>query len=161
AIEPVIAARGHMVVISSVAAFVPGVGGSPYMISKAAVEQLGRALRLELAAHGASAGVAYFGIVETDMTRAAIDGDPLARRATRRLPPGLRRRISADEAARVVADGISRRAARTIAPAAWWSWALLRGIANVVVDGVIRIAPESRELVRELEARAGERVSAR
>ena len=42
------------------------------------------------------------------------------------------------------------------------SYALLRGIVNVVVDRVITLAPESREVVREVEARAREpRVSAR
>ena len=156
AIEPVIASRGHMVIISSVAAFVPGVGGSPYMISKAAVEQLGRALRLELAANGASAGVAHFGFVETGMTRDAIDGDPLVRRATRRLPPPLRRRISADEAARAVVDGIARRAPRTIVPPAWRFWALLRGVVNLAADGPVAAHRETHAVVRELEARGRE-----
>ena len=36
-------------------------------MSKAAVEQFGRALRLELAPHGASASVAYFGFIDTEM----------------------------------------------------------------------------------------------
>lgn len=57
AIDHVVAAGGHIVIVASVAAFVPGLGGSPYMISKAAVEQLGRALRLELAPLGATAGI--------------------------------------------------------------------------------------------------------
>src|SRR5437763_3845192 len=134
AIEPIIASRGHVVVISSVAAFAPGVAGSPYMISKAAVEQLGRALRTEPAAPGESARVASFGFVETDMTRTSIDGDPLVRRGTRPIPPPLRRRISAEEAARAVVDGVSRRPPRTVVPAAWRSYARLRGLVNVVAE---------------------------
>src|SRR5205085_1675099 len=38
AVEPVTAARGHIVVVSSVAAFVPGMGSAAYQASKAAVE---------------------------------------------------------------------------------------------------------------------------
>src|SRR3954454_23315417 len=53
--------RGHLVVVASVYAFMNPVLAGPYAISKAGVEQMGRALRAELAHHGASASVAYFG----------------------------------------------------------------------------------------------------
>ena len=49
ALPEIVARQGHIVVISSVYAFINGVGTIPYAMSKAAVEQLGRALRLELA----------------------------------------------------------------------------------------------------------------
>jgi NAD(P)-dependent dehydrogenase (short-subunit alcohol dehydrogenase family) len=41
ALEPVIASKGQVVLISSVFAFVNGMGTIPYAMSKAAVEQLG------------------------------------------------------------------------------------------------------------------------
>ena len=41
----------------------------PYAVSKAGVEQLGRALRTELAIHGATAGVLYPGWVHTPIAR--------------------------------------------------------------------------------------------
>lgn len=43
ALDHIVTAHGHVVVISSCAAFAPGMAGAPYMISKAAVEQLGQA----------------------------------------------------------------------------------------------------------------------
>ena len=49
--------RGHIVVVASVYAFMNPALGGPYAISKAGVEQMGRALRAELAPHGASASV--------------------------------------------------------------------------------------------------------
>src|ERR1700742_497569 len=52
ALPEIVPRRGHVVVISSIYAFVNGVGGVPYAIAKAGVEQFGRALRLELAPHG-------------------------------------------------------------------------------------------------------------
>jgi NAD(P)-dependent dehydrogenase (short-subunit alcohol dehydrogenase family) len=123
------------------------------MISKAAAEQFGRALRLELAPHGASATTAYFGVVETQLTRATLDDDPLGRELDRRLPAPLRRRISTDEAARTIADGIRRRAARTIAPAVWQTWALSRGVTNLVLDRYLAGDPDLHELLIQLEAR--------
>ena len=48
-----IAHRGQVVLISSVFAFLNGMGTIPYAMSKAAVEQLGRGLRVELSDHGA------------------------------------------------------------------------------------------------------------
>jgi NAD(P)-dependent dehydrogenase (short-subunit alcohol dehydrogenase family) len=153
ALDEVIANQGHVVVVASCAAFAPGAGGAAYMISKAAAEQFGRALRLELAPHGASATTAYFGVVETQLTRATLDDDPLGRELDRRLPAPLRRRISTDEAARTIADGIRRRAARTIAPAVWQTWALSRGVTNLVLDRYLAGDPDLHELLIQLEAR--------
>jgi NAD(P)-dependent dehydrogenase (short-subunit alcohol dehydrogenase family) len=153
ALDEVIARRGHVVVISSAAAFAPGPGGAAYMISKAGVEQLGRALRLELAGYGATAGVAYFGVVETQLARATLDDDELGRQLDARLPGPLRRRITADRAATVLADAIARRAGRTLAPAAWQPWALLRGLVNVFADVYLASDGRIHQLIRELEAR--------
>ena len=55
ALPHIVANQGHVVVIASVYAFVNGALLAPYAMSKAAVEQFGRALRGELAQHGASA----------------------------------------------------------------------------------------------------------
>ncbi|WP_068032412.1 short-chain dehydrogenase/reductase [Nocardia mexicana] len=153
ALDHVIAAGGHAVVVSSCAAFAPGMGGAPYMISKAGVEQLGRALRVELAAVGATAGVSYFGIVDTAMTHDTLDRDDLGQALNRLLPWPLSVRITAAEAAKSVADGIERRAARTIAPVGWQPYSLLRGAVNVVLDS--RLARDSRvhELIRGIERR--------
>ena len=53
--DQVVANRGQFVLISSVFAFLNGMGTIPYAMSKAAVEQLGRGLRVELADHGVTA----------------------------------------------------------------------------------------------------------
>ncbi|WP_406229890.1 short-chain dehydrogenase/reductase [Nocardia sp. NBC_01009] len=155
ALDHVIAAKGHVVVVSSAAAFAPGMGGAPYMISKAGVEQLGRALRVELAAVGATAGVAYFGVVETAMTHDTLDRDELGRALGDMLPWPLNVRITAAEAAETIADGIGRRAARTIAPSGWEPYALLRGAVNVVLDNRLARDAGVQALVREVEQRNG------
>ncbi|MBF6302358.1 SDR family oxidoreductase [Nocardia amamiensis] len=151
ALDHVVAARGHVVVVSSCAAFAPGMGGSPYMISKAGVEQLGRALRVELAPHGATAGVSYFGVVDTAMTHATLDQDDLGRAIGELLPWPLNTRITAAAAARVIADGIGRRAPRTIAPSGWEPYALLRGLVNIALDHRLARDPRLATLIRRLE----------
>ncbi|WP_280260194.1 SDR family oxidoreductase [Nocardia abscessus] len=151
ALDHVIAVRGHIVVVSSCAAFAPGMGGSPYMISKAGVEQLGRALRVELAPHGVTAGVSYFGIVDTAMTHATLDRNDIGRAIDNLLPWPLDIRITAAEAARVIADGIRRRAPRTIAPTGWVPYALLRGIVNVALDHQLARDPKLATLIHRIE----------
>ncbi|MFE3445822.1 SDR family oxidoreductase [Nocardia sp. NPDC059180] len=153
ALDEVIATKGHVVVVSSCAAFAPGMGGSPYMMSKAAVEQFGRALRVELAAVGASAGIAYFGVVETAMTHDMLDKDELGTELDAMLPWPLNVRITAEQAARTIADGISRRASRTIAPVGWEPYALLRGAVNIVLDSRLAADRKVHELIRRLEQR--------
>ncbi|TQM31486.1 short-chain dehydrogenase/reductase [Nocardia bhagyanarayanae] len=153
ALDDIVAARGHVVVVSSCAAFAPGMGGSPYMVSKAGVEQFGRALRVELAASGATAGVAYFGVVDTEMTHGTLDDDDMGAEFGDLLPWPLNKRISAAEAAASIADGIARRAPRTIAPAGWEPYAMLRGALNVVLDQQLSTDERVRSLTNRLEQR--------
>lgn len=154
ALDHIVTNQGHVVVVASCAAFTPGAGGAAYMASKAGAEQLGRALRLELAPHGASATTAYFGVVDTQLARATLDEDPLGRILGARLPAPLRRRITAEDAARTIADGIERRAASTIAPAAWQGWALGRGVINGALDRYLVADQGMHELIRQIEARS-------
>lgn len=150
ALEHIAANGGHVVVVSSAAAFAPGAGLASYMASKAGVEALGRALRIELAAHGASAGVAYFGFVQTPFVR-PLDEDPIARQVDAMIPWPLNRRVSAGHAARVVADGIERRAASTMTPFAWTPYSWLRGPLNAVVDAVAAGSRTTHRLIRSIE----------
>src|SRR3989440_11763705 len=76
ALPEILRRRGHVVVVSSIYAFTNGAGNVAYAMSKAAVEQFGRALRAELAQHGASASVAYFGFTDTELVHRGVDRDP-------------------------------------------------------------------------------------
>lgn len=150
ALDHVVANRGHVVVVSSAAAFAPGAGLASYMASKAGVEALGRALRIELAAHGASAQVAYFGFVQTPFVR-PLDEDPIAREFDEMMPWPFSNRVSAHHAARVLADGIEHRSASTMTPFVWTPYAWLRGPLNVVVDAAAAGSKTMHRLVRAIE----------
>jgi NAD(P)-dependent dehydrogenase (short-subunit alcohol dehydrogenase family) len=156
ALPEIVARRGHMVLISSVYAFVNGVGAIPYAMSKAAVEQLGRALRLELVLHGASVSVAYFGFVDTEMVHRAIDQDPLASEMMATFPQPLRKRVSADVAGAAIVSGIERRSPRIFRPRRWAAVSVLRGIVNPLSDLQLERDARSLAVLRQLDERAGE-----
>jgi NAD(P)-dependent dehydrogenase (short-subunit alcohol dehydrogenase family) len=152
ALPHVIERRGQMVVIASVYAFLNGVLATPYAMSKAAVEQLGRSLRLELAPHGASATVGYFGFVDTKMVRDAFV-DPISRQMEETLPSFMSRRITPAAAATALVRGLERRAPRVIAPRWWAAYSVLRGILNPVFDSRMERDDEVLRIVREADGR--------
>ncbi|MDI9893277.1 SDR family NAD(P)-dependent oxidoreductase [Rhodococcus sp. IEGM 1381] len=134
AADEIVASGGHILLVSSCAAFTPGMGGSAYMASKAAVEQLGRALRIEFAAVGASAGLAYFGVVDTDLARHTLDDDPIGQRIGGLLPWPLSRCITSRRAAELLVRAARTRRARLIAPAVWTPYFWFRGILNPILE---------------------------
>lgn len=164
ALPRVIASRGHVVVTASIYAFTNGVLLAPYAVAKAGVEQFGRALRAELAHHGASASVAYFGHIDTSMTRDGFS-DPLGERLKATFPQLLMRPVGPEAAAAAVVRGIERRAPRIIAPRRWVPLSVLRGLVNPLLDrraerhpqiqAVVRDADRSKSAVTERSSRHG------
>jgi NAD(P)-dependent dehydrogenase (short-subunit alcohol dehydrogenase family) len=153
ALDQVAARGGHMVLTSSVYAFLNGIGLAPYAMAKAGVEQLGRALRVELVPHGAGASVAYFGFIDTEMVRRGIDADPLAPSMRAAMPSVLRKRLSPAQAGEAIARGIEKRAPRIIAPRRWAALSTMRGIINPLVDDRMVKDAAVQAIVRELDAR--------
>jgi NAD(P)-dependent dehydrogenase (short-subunit alcohol dehydrogenase family) len=133
ALPHVVANGGHVVVIASVYAFVNGALMAPYAMSKAAVEQYGRALRSELAHHGASASVAYFGFIDTAMVREGFASD-IGQRFEDTFPRFLRKKLAPAGAAAAILTGIERRAPRIVAPGRWRTYSVLRGVLNPGLD---------------------------
>jgi NAD(P)-dependent dehydrogenase (short-subunit alcohol dehydrogenase family) len=150
ALPHIVANGGHVVVVASIYAFVNGVMLAPYAMSKAAVEQYGRALRAELAHHGASATVAYFGFIDTDMVR-DLTADPLAHRLEEQFPGFLRKTLQPSAAGAVIVDGIERRAARVIAPKRWVVYSRLRGLVNPFLDRVVETSNAFQAIFEEAE----------
>jgi NAD(P)-dependent dehydrogenase (short-subunit alcohol dehydrogenase family) len=133
ALPQVVAGGGHVVVTSSVYAFINGVLLAPYAMSKAAVEQFGRALRAELVHHGDSASVAYFGYIDTAMVRDGL-AEAVGERCKGTFPRGLLAPVGADVAAAAIVRGIERRAPRIVAPRRWVPLSFLRGLVNPLLD---------------------------
>ncbi len=156
ALPQIVPRRGHVVVISSIYAFTNGMGAAPYAMSKAAVEQFGRALRTELSPHGASATVAYFGFIDTEMVHRAIDADPLADKMLHTLPRPLHKRLQPVVAGEAIAQAIEQRKPRVIRPRRWTVLSVLRGILGPLSDARMERDPEAQALLREFDARSGQ-----
>ena len=156
ALPEIIRRQGHVVVIASVYAFGNGLGATPYAMSKAGVEQFGRALRVELVQHGASASVAYFGFIDTEMVHRALDQDPLADSMLASFPKLLRKRLQPAVAGEAIVSGIERRAPRIVRPRRWVVMSTLRGILNPLIDRQMERDAKIQAAARELDKRAGE-----
>ena len=151
--DEVIENRGQIVLISSVFAFINGMGTIPYAMSKASVEQLGRGLRLELADHDVSVLTAYFSLVDTDMIRHGVDADDVVLELLSTLPKPMLKRVTPASAATVIADGLEKRSARVIHPRVWRPVSALRGLLGPALDA--RFAGDRRilDVLARLDAR--------
>jgi NAD(P)-dependent dehydrogenase (short-subunit alcohol dehydrogenase family) len=154
--DQVVSRRGHVVVISSIYAFANGMINAPYAVAKAGVEQLGRALRVELSIHGVGVTVAYFGFVDTEMVRQAFEQ---GRERTGRdpgddLPAFMLKRITPRQAGEALARGIERRRPRVIAPRWWTVGSVLRGVLAPPMDSLAARAPRIQRTLNDAEAGA-------
>jgi NAD(P)-dependent dehydrogenase (short-subunit alcohol dehydrogenase family) len=128
---------------------------APYAIAKAGVEQLARALRLELAGRGATAGVLYPGWVQTPIIHAAFGGHRVATQLVQTaFPAPLRRPIKPEQVAKAVARGIERRSPRVIVPRRWAALSTLRGVVNPLADRYLERDARMTRLLTELEQSA-------
>lgn len=152
-IESVIRNRGQIALISSVFAYLNGAGAIPYAMSKAAVEQAGRALAVELANHGASAMTAYFSLIETDMIHHGIDEDPHVLALLSAMPKFVVKRIQPETAAAAIVNGLEQRRRTVAVPARWRPIAALRGVLGPAVDARLMRDRGVQRALWELEAK--------
>jgi NAD(P)-dependent dehydrogenase (short-subunit alcohol dehydrogenase family) len=159
ALPQIVERNGHVVVTSSVYAFMNGVLNSPYAVAKAGVESLGRALRTELTPLGASASVAYFGWVDTKMVQDAVSR-PGSERLQENTPDFLLKRIPPSEAGAAIVRGIEERSPRIFAPR-WWRYvSALRGILNPLLDRRMESDRRMVKAVLEVESDSDEQGAA-
>lgn len=148
-----VAARGgHIVLVSSIAAFVLTPGWAAYAASKAAVEQLARSMRVELAPTGATVGVAHFGLVDTELVR-KFETDPIAAGFEARYPIAAAGRVTAASAARALIRDAERRRPRTIHPPRWRAAYALRGVLGPLGDAIVVRDRRIQALMAQARAR--------
>jgi len=124
---------GRIGIVASIYAYSNGVLMAPYAASKAAVESLGRSLRVELAPRGIGVTIAYFGPVDTDFVH-AFEDDPVVQALEQALPASIASRITPEQAAAAFLDGIERGRSRVITPRRWIPLELLRGPVGRLSD---------------------------
>jgi NAD(P)-dependent dehydrogenase (short-subunit alcohol dehydrogenase family) len=137
AIDPVVERGGHLIAVSSAAATMASPLIVAYGASKAGVASLMRGLRAELLGTGATAGAAFFGLIETSMIERAR-AHPAFQHGSGRMPSWALRTLPPQAAARAIADGIERRRARVWLPRHVGGMFLLGGFMQVLDDHLVR-----------------------
>ncbi|WP_022928083.1 SDR family NAD(P)-dependent oxidoreductase [Patulibacter americanus] len=161
ALDPIVAARGHVLVVSSASALGPTAGMAAYTASKAGVEAFADALSQELRPTGATVGCAYLSWVDTDLVRDVDELMPSLALLRRRLPWPLRATTTPERAAAALAAGLAARSRRTMVPAGLgllrWTRPVLTSRAGETAMGVLghRLIPRMDRESRALRRRFG------
>jgi NAD(P)-dependent dehydrogenase (short-subunit alcohol dehydrogenase family) len=144
--------RGYALLIASVGSFsmFPGLG--TYCASKAAVEHLANALRLELAHTGVGVGSAHPAFLDTDLVRDTDADSRAMSEARRRLRGPLGRTYSPRECAEALADAIAKRKRRVYVPRSLAVMQALRPLVlSSVGDAVLKRQLRTSEYIPALE----------
>jgi NAD(P)-dependent dehydrogenase (short-subunit alcohol dehydrogenase family) len=152
----VIARRGYVLGVASLAAIIAPPGIGLYGASKAGLEQLLNVLRLEVRHLGVDVGVAYFSWIDTDMTRGAESRHAgfAAMRKGLRGPAGKTLPVGA--AADAIVRGVQRRSRRVVAPGFVGVLFRLRGLIPELVDReAVKVAPDFDRFTAEMVAERG------
>ncbi|MFZ0902512.1 MAG: SDR family oxidoreductase [Mycobacterium sp.] len=120
----VIDRRGYVLIVSSLAAFAAAPGMMPYDASKAGVEHLAHALRLEVGQRGVSVGSAHMSWIDTALVRDSKADLPSFQELLARLPFPLNKTTSVDDCAAAFVKGIEHRKRRIYCPGwvRWFRW---------------------------------------
>ncbi|WP_338118396.1 SDR family oxidoreductase [Streptomyces coryli] len=123
-VPALLASRGYLLQIASLAAITPAPMMAAYCASKSGVEAFAHCLRGELGYKGVKVGVGYLSWTDTDMVRGA-DEDEVMREGRRSLPWPANKTYPLGPAVDRLVDGIERRSAHVYGQ--WW----LRGMQPV------------------------------
>jgi len=147
--------RGYLLNVASLAAAAHGPLMGPYTATKAGVEALTDALRVESAPSGAAVGCAYFGNIDTDLVRAGY-ATASAEAVKRAIPAFIRNPAPLSSAIDAIERGIERRSARVWAPR-WVGAALaLRGLVQPLAERrALREPADLREALRLADPASG------
>ncbi|ETB11948.1 SDR family oxidoreductase [Mycobacterium avium subsp. paratuberculosis] len=147
----VIERRGYVLIVSSLAAYAACPGLAPYNASKAGVEMLANALRLEVARHGVKVGSAHMSWINTALVRDTQNDLPAFDRLLASLPWPLNKTTTVDKCAAAFVKGIQRRRARIYCP----RWVALFRWAKPVLSsrlGEMPLHSPTAELLPALDA---------
>jgi NAD(P)-dependent dehydrogenase (short-subunit alcohol dehydrogenase family) len=143
ALPHLIDSRGYAMQVASMAAILPQFPGFvPYSTSKAGVEAMAKAIRVEVAHLGVEVGIAYFGWIDTDMVRGGEEHPAFSFMRSRLRGP-LGKTLPVEKAGEAIVTGIEKRA-KTVAEPKFVRFAdKVRGLIPGAVDRQIeRHVPE-------------------
>jgi NAD(P)-dependent dehydrogenase (short-subunit alcohol dehydrogenase family) len=150
--------QGHLLLVSSAAAFGVMPGMSAYCASKAGLERFGDALRLEVAHRGITVASAHPTWIDTDLVRDLDEALPSFAAGRRQLPGPLGASTSVADCAEALADNLETRGRRVFVPRSVGVLSALRQVlGSAAVERVtLRLAATRVPLLeREIAARQG------
>jgi NAD(P)-dependent dehydrogenase (short-subunit alcohol dehydrogenase family) len=108
--------RGHVLLVSSAAAFTVLPGMSAYCAAKAGLERFGDALRLEVAHRGVTVASAHPTWIDTDLVRDTEEALPTFAASRKQLPGPLGAYTSVEACAQALVDNLETRRRRVFVP---------------------------------------------
>jgi NAD(P)-dependent dehydrogenase (short-subunit alcohol dehydrogenase family) len=163
ALPHVIERKGYVLITSSLAAYAAAPGLVAYNASKAGVEHMANALRLELDHQGVMVGSAHMSWIDTPLVRESRDDLSAFQTMLDRLPGPLGKITSVEKCADAFIRGIEKRAVRVNVPR-WVNvirWLKPLMTTPAVEKQSIKDAAEILPLMDEEVARMGRSLSER
>jgi NAD(P)-dependent dehydrogenase (short-subunit alcohol dehydrogenase family) len=125
--------KGHILLISSAAAFTVLPGMSAYCAAKAGLERFGDALRLEVAHRGVTVASAHPTWIDTDLVRDTEAALPTFAKSRKQLPGPLGAFTSVEECAQALVENLETRRRRVFVPG---SVAVVSALRQMVTGAV-------------------------
>ena len=151
ALPAVIDGRGYVLIVSSLAAYTAAPGLAPYNASKAGVEILANALRLEVGRLGVSVGSAHMSWINTALVRDSEADLPAFGEMLARFPWPLNKTTTVDKCADAFVKGIEGRKSRIYRPRWVAAFRWLKPVLSTPV-GELPIRKTAAELLPQLDA---------
>jgi NAD(P)-dependent dehydrogenase (short-subunit alcohol dehydrogenase family) len=137
--------KGHILLISSAAAFTVLPGMSAYCAAKAGLERFGDALRLEVAHRGVTVASAHPTWIDTDLVRDTEEALPTFKATRKQLPGPLGAFTSVDECAQALVENLETRRRRVFVPGSVAVVSALRQmVTGVVAEKVAMLVSAKR-----------------
>ncbi|MFL6093994.1 MAG: short-chain dehydrogenase/reductase [Blastococcus sp.] len=151
--------RGHILLISSAAAFTVLPGMSAYCAAKAGLERFGDALRLEVAHRGVTVASAHPTWIDTDLVRDTEAALPTFARSRKQLPGPLGAYTSVEDCAEALVENLETRRRRVFVPGSVAVVSALRQmVTGAVAEKVALLVSAKRvpQLERDIRALNGQ-----
>ena len=151
--------KGHVLLISSAAAFTVLPGISAYCAAKAGVERFGDALRLEVAYRGVTVASAHPTWIDTDMVRDTEAALPTFAKSRKQLPGPLGAYTSVEACAEALVENLETRRRRVFVPGSVAVVSALRQlVTGAVAEKVALLVSAKRvpQLERDIKALNGQ-----
>jgi NAD(P)-dependent dehydrogenase (short-subunit alcohol dehydrogenase family) len=147
--------KGHILLISSAAAFTVLPGMSAYCAAKAGLERFGDALRLEVAYRGVTVASAHPTWIDTDMVRDTEAALPTFEATRQQLPGPLGAYTSVEACAEALVENLETRGRRVFVPRSVGTVAAFRQLVTGVVAEKLAMAVSAKKVPQlELDIKA-------